>query len=218
VIDQETDDYDVLAALHTAVLRRVIRADPMSQTTDAELGVKEALVHQLGTVFGTVPLNPRSAQKAVNTRGPHPGRVERLGTLHVRRPVEEYFKAHETGCASERRQLTNVGGLVRAFAVIVPLDRRLLLLLLLGRLAVPIPVDHLFDAEQVLLLCNMLKSADQEPPGRPTMREARSASPGSTGISMTTIPSAGSSSLAASSDSSNRRQGGDSRASRCDQS
>ena len=36
VMDQEADDYDVLAALHEAHLRYVIRADPQRQTTDAK--------------------------------------------------------------------------------------------------------------------------------------------------------------------------------------
>lgn len=84
VMDQEADDYDVLAALHAAGLRYVIRACPLRQTTNANRPVKEVLAWQPGTVFRTVPLNPRSAQKAVKTRGRHPERVERLATLHVR--------------------------------------------------------------------------------------------------------------------------------------
>jgi hypothetical protein len=236
VMDQEADDYDVLAALHTAGLRYVIRADPLRQTTDAKLGVKETLARQPGTVFRTVPLSPRSAQKAVKTRGRHPERAERLATLHVRwatvtfkrrqysdtrvptltmhavhvvepapprgaapiewllvtsEPVqsledataivdhyrarwlvEEYFKALKTGCAFEKRQLTNLAGLVRALAVFVPMAWRLLLLRHLGRAAVPTPVAPLFDTEQVLLLRKVLKHRGYELPRRPTMREA----------------------------------------------
>jgi hypothetical protein len=56
----------------------------MRQTTDAKRGVKDVLGRQPGTVFRTVPLHLRSAQKAVKTRGRHPERVERLATLHVR--------------------------------------------------------------------------------------------------------------------------------------
>lgn len=236
VMDQEADDYDVLAALHAAGLRYVIRGDPMRQTSDTKLSVKDVLARQPGTVFRTVPLNPRSAQKAVKTRGRHPERVERLATLQVRwatvtikrrqysetrvptltrqavhvvepapppgdapiewmlvtsEPVqsledatavvdhyrarwlvEEYFKALKTGCAFEKRQLTNLAGLVRALAVFVPLAWRLLLLRHLGRAAVPTPVDHLFDAEQVLLLRRVLKHRGYELPRRPLMRDA----------------------------------------------
>lgn len=236
VMDQEADDYDVLAALHRAGLRYVIRADPMRQTTEGKLGVKDVLARQPGTVFRTVALTPRSAQKAVKTRGRHPERVERLATLHVRwatvtikrrqysdtrvatltmqavhvvepapppgevpvewmlvtsEPVqsleeatavvdhyrarwivEEYFKALKTGCAFEKRQLTNMAGLVRALAVFVPLAWRLLLLRHLGRAAVPTPVDHLFDAEQVLLLRKVLDHRGYKLPRRPTMRDA----------------------------------------------
>jgi hypothetical protein len=235
VMDQEADDYDVLAALHRASLSYVIRGDPMRQTTDARLPVKDMLARQPGTVFRTVPLNPRSAQKAVKTRGRHPERAERLATLHVRwatvtikrrqysetrvptlttqavhvvepapppsetpiewmlvtsEPVrsledgtavvdhyrarwlvEEYFKALNAGCAFEKRQLTDLPGLDRALAVFVPLAWRLLLRHL-GRAAVPTPVDHLFDAEQVLLLRKVLKHRGYELPRRPTMRDA----------------------------------------------
>lgn len=45
----------------------MIRADPIRQTTDAKLGVKEELARHPGTAFRTVPLTPRSAQKAVKT-------------------------------------------------------------------------------------------------------------------------------------------------------
>jgi hypothetical protein len=236
VMDQEADDYDVLAALHRAGLRYVIRGDPMRQTTDAKLPVKDVLARQPGTAFRTVPLNARSAQKAVKTRGRHPERAERLATLHVRwatvtikrrqysetriptltmqavhvvepappageapiewmlvtsEPVqsledatavvdhyrarwlvEEYFKALKTGCAFEKRQLTNLAGLIRALAVFVPLAWRLLLLRHLGRAAAPTPVDHLFDTEQVLLLRKVLEHRGYDLPRRPTMREA----------------------------------------------
>jgi hypothetical protein len=84
VMDQEADDYDVLAALHDAQLRYVIRADPQRQTTEAKRCVKDVLATHPATVFRTVPLTPRSAQKAVVTRGRHPARVERDATLHMR--------------------------------------------------------------------------------------------------------------------------------------
>ncbi|MBP1634795.1 MAG: putative transposase [Acidobacteria bacterium] len=236
VMDQEADDYDVLAALDAAGLRYVIRACPRRQTTDAKLPVKEVLARQAGTVFRTVPLTPRSAQKEVKTRGRHPERLERLATLHVRwgtvtiprrqysdtrvatlaihavhvvepepppgeaaiewmlvtsEPVqtledaaaivdhyrarwliEEYFKALKTGCAFEKRQLMHLDGLVRALAVFVPMAWRLLLLRHLGRAPVPIPVDRLFDGEQVLLLRKLLKRRGYPLPRRPTMRDA----------------------------------------------
>jgi hypothetical protein len=236
VMDQEADDYDVLAALDTAGLRYVIRACPTRQTTDGKLPVKEVLARQAGTLFRTVPLTPRSAQKEVKTRGRHPERTERLATLHVRwgvvtlprrqysdtrvatvtmhavhvvepapppgeaaiewmlftsEPVhslaeatvvvdhyrarwliEEYFKALKTGCAFEKRQLMHLDGLVRALAVFVPMAWQLLLLRHLGRGSVPISVDRLFDAEQVLLLRKLLKRRGYQLPRRPTMCDA----------------------------------------------
>lgn len=84
VMDQEADAYDVLAALHEAQLRYVIRADPSRQTTDAKQSVKDVLATQPATVFRTVRLAPRSERKAVKTRGRHPARDERTATLQLR--------------------------------------------------------------------------------------------------------------------------------------
>ena len=84
VMDQEADDYDVLAVLHHAQLRYVIRADPQRQTTEAKLCVKDVLARHPATVFRTVPVTPRSERKAVVTRGRHPARVERDATLLMR--------------------------------------------------------------------------------------------------------------------------------------
>jgi hypothetical protein len=84
VMDQEADDYDVLAALHHAGLRYVIRADPQRQTTDAKQPVQAVLARQPATVFRKVRLTPRSERKAERTRGRHPAREERDATLHLR--------------------------------------------------------------------------------------------------------------------------------------
>jgi hypothetical protein len=85
VMDQEADDYDVLAALHAAQQRYVIRADPQRQTTDAKRTVTEVLARQHpATVFRRVRLTPRSDRKAERSRGRHPARDERDAALHVR--------------------------------------------------------------------------------------------------------------------------------------
>ena len=84
VMDQEANDYDVLAALHAAQLHYVIRASPTRQTTAAKRCVKDVLAQQPTTVFRTVPLTPRSERKAIVTRGRHPGRTERDAMLHMR--------------------------------------------------------------------------------------------------------------------------------------
>jgi hypothetical protein len=86
--------------------------------------------------------------------------------------IEEYFKALKTGCAFEKRQLTHLAGLLRAFAVFVPLAWRLLLLRHWGRVSEPMPVTPLFDKEQVRLLRTLLKRRGYRLPPRPTMRDA----------------------------------------------
>jgi hypothetical protein len=83
VMDQEANDYDVLAALHDAQCDYVIRADPQRHTTIHQ-SVTEVLAQQPATIFRTVPLSPRSQQKAVRTRGRHPARDERDAALHIR--------------------------------------------------------------------------------------------------------------------------------------
>jgi hypothetical protein len=84
-MDQEADDYDVLAALHDAQLRYVIRADPARQTTDAKQTVTDVLAHrQSATVFRRVRVTPRSQRTAERTRGRHPARDEREAALRIR--------------------------------------------------------------------------------------------------------------------------------------
>lgn len=82
VMDQEADDYDLLAALHDASLRYVVRASPRRQTTDGSQ-CAEVLSKSTAKVFRRVPLTPRSERKAVVTRGRHPARSERDATLKI---------------------------------------------------------------------------------------------------------------------------------------
>ena len=84
VMDQEADDYDLLAALQQAHCRYVIRACPKRQTVDAKLAVKAILARQPATLFREVSIAPRSVQKEGKTRGRHPARTERLATLEIR--------------------------------------------------------------------------------------------------------------------------------------
>ena len=84
IMDQEADDYDLLAELQKEKLGFVVRGCPTRQTTDAGLGAKEVLAKNPATVFRTVSLNPRSKQKQVTSRGGHPARAERMATLKLR--------------------------------------------------------------------------------------------------------------------------------------
>ncbi len=84
VMDQEADDYDLLAALHEANLRYVVRAHPTRQTAEDKLPVKDILARHAAMLFRTVPLTPRSPKKARRLRGRHPVRSERMATLHIR--------------------------------------------------------------------------------------------------------------------------------------
>jgi hypothetical protein len=83
VMDQEADDYDVLASLHDAQQRYVVRVAP-HRTTTTKQSVKAALSTQPATVFRTVPLTPRRPHESARTKGRHPVRAEREATLQVR--------------------------------------------------------------------------------------------------------------------------------------
>ena len=86
--------------------------------------------------------------------------------------IEEYFKALSTGCGFEKRQLTSLSGLVRALAVFIPMAWRLLVLRHLGRAPQSVPVGHVLDRVQLLLLRRLLERRGYRPPSRPTMRDA----------------------------------------------
>ncbi len=84
VMDQEADDYDLLAAMLQAQLGFVIRASPERQTANDGLSAKEVLAQEPTRLFRTVSLNPRSPRKAVATRGRRPARAERNAALRIR--------------------------------------------------------------------------------------------------------------------------------------
>jgi hypothetical protein len=83
VMDQEADDYDVLAALQDAQQRYVVRIAPHRATTTTQR-VSTVLSTQPATLLRTVPLTPRRPHEAARTKGRHPVRAERDATLHVR--------------------------------------------------------------------------------------------------------------------------------------
>jgi hypothetical protein len=84
VMDQEADDYDLLAALHAAQRRYVVRMSPRRRTTTARRSVTEVLGTHPATLFRTVALTPRRPRESARTKGRHPVRAERDATLQVR--------------------------------------------------------------------------------------------------------------------------------------
>jgi hypothetical protein len=84
IMDQEADDYDLLAELHMAGLGFVVRACPKRQTSTAGLRAKDVLAKKPAPVFRTVRLTPRDCRKAVVSRGGHPARSERDARLQIR--------------------------------------------------------------------------------------------------------------------------------------
>ena len=84
VMDQEADDYDLLAALQAAQLRYVVRMSPRRRTTAARRSVADVLGTQPAQLFRTVALTPRTPRASAQSKGRHPVRTEREATLQVR--------------------------------------------------------------------------------------------------------------------------------------
>lgn len=84
IMDQEADDYDLLAEMHRMGLGFVVRADPKRRTLNDGLCAKELLASKPAKLFRNVHVNSRSAKKAVVTRGRHPARSERDAALRIR--------------------------------------------------------------------------------------------------------------------------------------
>jgi cation transport regulator ChaB len=82
VMDQEADDFFLLADLTTNALRFVVRGTGERLTTVANERIKNVLAHQQGTIFRKVLLSPRSPYKG--TRKSRPERSERDATFFVR--------------------------------------------------------------------------------------------------------------------------------------
>ena len=77
-MDQEADDYDVLAALHDAHLRYVIRAVSRSARRRRTDGARRLARQHPSGVFRTVRVTPRSARTDPSApEGPPPARDER---------------------------------------------------------------------------------------------------------------------------------------------
>ena len=83
IMDQEADDYDLFAEMHRRGLGFVVRADPKRRTLKDGLCAKELLARKPARLFRAVHVNPRSAKKAVVTRGRHPARTEREAVLNI---------------------------------------------------------------------------------------------------------------------------------------
>jgi hypothetical protein len=107
VMDQEANDFDLFAEMHRMRLSFVVRACPSRQTTENGLCVKDVLEREPAKVFRKVAVNPRSATKAVITRGRHPARTEREATLKIRWGQITIPRRQHT--VSELRELSLLG-------------------------------------------------------------------------------------------------------------
>jgi hypothetical protein len=84
IMDQEADDFDLLAEMQNAKLAFVVRGCPSRKTVEPGVCVKDFLAEKPAKLFRTVRVAPRSQRKAVASRGAHPARSERDATLQVR--------------------------------------------------------------------------------------------------------------------------------------
>ncbi|MFZ5897532.1 MAG: IS4 family transposase [Myxococcota bacterium] len=99
-----------------------------------------------------------------------PGALERVVDLYRKRwLIEEYFKALETGCSLEKRQVESFSALKKVLALLAPVACRLLLLRALHRQAANAPPDEGFDEIDL----NLLVRAQRRPtPWPKTLEQA----------------------------------------------
>lgn len=232
VMDQEADDFAMLAALLENRLRFVVRGSGTRLTAEAKESLREVMGRRPGKLFRTVQLGHRKP------RGSAPRRAEReaelsicwaevnlqrswwaqtnahtlqLTVVHVyedsppegeeriewflltseavsnleeatavvdhyraRWVIEEYFKALKTGCAIEKRQLTNYDALVRTLGLFVPIAWKLLALRSLANNPIPRPAAELFDDEDLAVIRVLLRKrrSDHHLSEKPTVRDA----------------------------------------------
>lgn len=93
---------------------------------------------------------------------------------HYRRRwvIEELFKALKTGCAIERRQLTDFDALRRALALFIPIAWQLLALRTVARAPNPVPANRVMTATQLLVLDALLGERRKTLPSSPTASDA----------------------------------------------
>lgn len=84
VMDQEADDYTLLAELRQAKLRFVIRGASTRLLERRGGSIGEALETAPAEAFRTVPLSKRDADRSAKNRKAHPPRRERTANLHLR--------------------------------------------------------------------------------------------------------------------------------------
>jgi hypothetical protein len=85
--------------------------------------------------------------------------------------IEEYFKALKTGCAIEKRQLCSLEGLLRAFALFIPMAWQLLRLRHLARDSAPRPATAILDEKQLGILRLLLERRRYRFPAEPSAHD-----------------------------------------------
>jgi hypothetical protein len=92
VMDQEADDYVMMASLVEAGLRFVVRGTSKRLLQREGESVGAQLVQAPSVVFRTVPLSKREASRSPKHRKAHPPRAEREAELHIRWTTVEITK------------------------------------------------------------------------------------------------------------------------------
>lgn len=86
--------------------------------------------------------------------------------------IEEFFKALKTGCAVEKRQLTDYDALMRALALYTPIAWHLLALRSEACRAKPIPATRLLTPQQLMVLRALLAEQRQQLVEEPSASDA----------------------------------------------
>jgi hypothetical protein len=157
------------ATLHVRATRITLPRPPAAETEVSSLTVNVVQVFEPQPPPGEQPV-----EWTLLTTEPI-GATEEIEAIvdhyRARWRIEELFKALKSGCAIERRQLTDLDGLLRALSFFAMIAWRLLAMRVLARADSTIRASTLFDAQDVAVVRFLAHRRKHALSPEPTMRE-----------------------------------------------
>ncbi len=157
------------ATLHVRATRITLPRPPAAETEASSLTLNVVQVFEPQPPLGEEPVEwtlltnePISTSEEIEAIVDH---------YRARWRIEELFKALKSGCAIERRQLTDLDGLLRALSFFAMIAWRLLAMRVLARADSTIRAATLFDAQDVAVVRFLAHRRKHALSPEPTMRE-----------------------------------------------
>lgn len=157
------------ATLHVRATRITLPRPPAAETEVSSLTLNVVQVFEPQPPLGEQPVEwtlltnePIATTEEIEAVVDH---------YRARWRIEELFKALKSGCAIERRQLTDLDGLLRALSFFAMIAWRLLAMRVLARADSTIPAATLFDAQDVEVIRFLAHRRKHNLSVEPTMSE-----------------------------------------------